>query len=42
MTRDVAFSIAPRASGAVTGARAGFGTMMTIITMTTRFPGASG
>ena len=42
MHRDVAPLTADRASGAAFGVRRGFGTMTTIITMTTRFPGASG
>ncbi|MDB5692857.1 MAG: hypothetical protein JWO81_1920 [Alphaproteobacteria bacterium] len=42
MYRDVASSNAPRAAGAAAGVRRGFGMMMTIITMTTRFRGASG
>ena len=42
MHHDVASSIAPRASGAVQGVRTGVFMMMTIITTTTRFRGASG
>ena len=42
MIHEVAFSTAPRASGAVQGVRMGFGMMTTIITTTTRFRGACG
>jgi hypothetical protein len=42
MHRDVASMTADRASGAAFGVRGGFFMMTTIITMTTRFPGASG
>jgi hypothetical protein len=42
MHHDAASAIAPRAAGAVTGARTGFFMMMTIMTTTTRSRGASG
>ena len=42
MIREFAFSIADRADGAATGVRGGGFMMMTIITTTTRFRGASG
>ena len=42
MHRDVSTLTAHRASGAAFGVRGGGFMMTTIITMTTRFPGASG